>query len=216
MNEYITVGLTLRNPLFTRSLLMSSAFGVLTGTWREYRNWLMMGLWFTKFQMYLSKDPNSSMTCIITRRSEWLQFEDHGWIKQSSTMLHQPKTFLAIDYEWESWEMQNHTTDVQYEQNKQWMNKKVHVYTFRIWRAFSTIDRSFTSDNKELAGLPGKPILLSFNLETAIGSKSKKTSLFADKCHWSLNICNPHYISYWIPVQQAHLPFITDTFLNCE
>jgi hypothetical protein len=43
------------------------------------------------------------------------------------------------------------------------------------------IDRSFSSDSRELAGLPGIAILFSFNLETSIGSKSKKTSLYANK-----------------------------------
>ena len=62
MKEYTTVGPTPRNPLLTRSLLITSAFGVLTGTCRGYRNLLTIGLWFTKLQIYLSNEPNSSMT----------------------------------------------------------------------------------------------------------------------------------------------------------
>lgn len=56
------MGPTLRKPLLTRSLLINSAFEVFTGTCRGYLNWLTNGLPFTKFQMYLSKEPNSSMT----------------------------------------------------------------------------------------------------------------------------------------------------------
>lgn len=37
--------------------------------------------------------------------------------------------------------------------------------------------RSFGSDNKELAVLPGDITFFSFSLETAMGSKSMKTSL---------------------------------------
>lgn len=43
--------------------------------------------------------------------------------------------------------------------------------------------RSFSSDSKELAGLPGEVIFFSFNFETAIGSKPKKTSLCRDTFH---------------------------------
>jgi len=62
MKEYMTVGPTPRKPLLTRSLLITSAFGVFTGTCRGYRNLLIIGLWFTKLQIYLSNDPNSSIT----------------------------------------------------------------------------------------------------------------------------------------------------------
>ncbi|KAJ6698632.1 hypothetical protein OIU79_012016 [Salix purpurea] len=58
----MTVGPTQRNPLLTRSLLIESALGVFTGTCRGYRNLLTIGLWFTKLHIYLSNDPNSSMT----------------------------------------------------------------------------------------------------------------------------------------------------------
>ncbi|KAI4376760.1 hypothetical protein MLD38_014483 [Melastoma candidum] len=62
MNEYITDGPTHRNPLLTRSLLMLSALGDFTGTWRGYRILLTIGLSFTKLQMYLLNEPNSSIT----------------------------------------------------------------------------------------------------------------------------------------------------------
>lgn len=62
MKEQMTVGPTLRKPLLTKSLLMTSAFGVLPGSCRGYLNLLTIGLWFTKLQIYLSNDPNSSIT----------------------------------------------------------------------------------------------------------------------------------------------------------
>jgi hypothetical protein len=39
------------------------------------------------------------------------------------------------------------------------------------------IARSLSSDNREAAALPGAMIFFSLNFETAIGSKSAKTSL---------------------------------------
>lgn len=51
------------------------------------------------------------------------------------------------------------------------------ILTLDICRAFSMMDRNLTSDSTELATLPGASIFFSFNLETANGSKSSKTSL---------------------------------------
>ena len=56
------------------------------------------------------------------------------------------------------------------------------MYTLDICRAFSMIERNFSSDNKELAVLPGATSFFSFNFETATGSKSAKTSLQNEVC----------------------------------
>lgn len=62
-----------------------------------------MGLWFTKFQIYLSNDPNSSMTCIINKSmGDQLSFflvgtlgvEDYG-LCRFPTKLHLLKRSFA-------------------------------------------------------------------------------------------------------------------------
>lgn len=50
--------------------------------------------------------------------------------------------------------------------------------TLRTWRELSRIDRILTSDSKEMAAVPGVVNFLSFNSDTATGSKSIKISLF--------------------------------------
>lgn len=57
------------------------------------------------------------------------------------------------------------------------------VPTLHIWRAFSIMARSFSSDSKEVAGLPGAENFFSFNFEMATGSKFKKTSLCKNTNH---------------------------------
>jgi hypothetical protein len=53
------------------------------------------------------------------------------------------------------------------------------------------IARSLSSDNREAAALPGAMIFFSLNFETAIGSKSAKTSLqmkLVYKLHLSIQL----------------------------
>lgn len=52
---------------------MTSAFGDFTGTWRGYLNWLTIGLWLTKFQINVLKDPNSSITCVAMEKKDVLK-----------------------------------------------------------------------------------------------------------------------------------------------
>ena len=141
MKEYMTVGPTPRNPLLIMSLLIISAFGLLTGTCLGYRNLLTIGLWFRKPQQYRSKDPNSSTICIS---------------------LHK----LIVPGK-----------KPQQRKYQIWRYIKQALPTFSIWRAFSRTARSFCSDKREWAVLPGATSFFSFILETAAGSNSMKISL---------------------------------------
>jgi hypothetical protein len=90
MNEYIAVGPTLQNPLLAVSLLMSSAFGVLTGTWWEYRNWLMVD----KVRGVFNKRAKLIYELQHQQQAASLQqFGGHG-LGQSSTILYRAQSFL--------------------------------------------------------------------------------------------------------------------------
>lgn len=62
-------------------------------------------------------------------------------------------------------------------QDHQLMVMKQPFRTLTIWRAFSRTARSFCSDKRDLAMLPGATSFFSFILETAVRSKLMKISL---------------------------------------